>query len=228
MNNGPLYQVKDLWKSFHSGNGYVEVLKGIDFRVQRGETVAVRGPSGVGKSTLMHILGLLETAGKGEVLFNGVNALTLGDHERSRIRNKQIGFVFQFFQLLPEFNALENVMMPGMIAGERPGELRRRSLELLQEVGLAHRSSHRPGELSGGEQQRVAIARALVMNPQAVLADEPTGNLDGKTGADVESLLKELNKNHYTTLIVVTHKESLSRAMDRRVGLEAGKLVELG
>jgi lipoprotein-releasing system ATP-binding protein len=119
-------------------------------------------------------------------------------------------------------------MMPGMIAGERPGELRRRSLELLQEVGLAHRSSHRPGELSGGEQQRVAIARALVMNPQAVLADEPTGNLDGKTGADVESLLKELNKNHYTTLIVVTHKESLSRAMDRRVGLEAGKLVELG
>jgi lipoprotein-releasing system ATP-binding protein len=228
MNDGLLYEVRDLWKSFSSGSEFVEVLRGVDFKVRKGETVAVRGPSGVGKSTLLHILGLLEKAGKGELKLNGVSAMTLGDHERSRIRNQNIGFVFQFFQLLPEFTALENVIMPGLIAGSPMEELKKRGKELLQEVGLAHRHSHRPGELSGGEQQRVAIARALIMNPEAVLADEPTGNLDSKTAGEVESLLKELNKNHYTTLIVVTHKESLSRSMDRRVGLEAGKLVELG
>ncbi len=228
MSDELLYEVSDLWKSFHSGNGFVEVLKGIDLQVHKGETIAVRGPSGVGKSTLMHILGLLERAGKGKILFDQLDVMNLGDHRKSKIRNKEIGFVFQFFQLLPEFTALENVIMPGLIAGESPDGLKKKAKELLQEVGLSHRAGHRPGELSGGEQQRVAIARALIMGPKVVLADEPTGNLDASTGADIESLLKELNKNHYTTLIVVTHKESLSRSMDRRIGLEEGRLVELG
>ncbi len=147
--------------------------------------------------------------------------------ERARIRNKRIGFVFQFFQLLPEFSALENVVMPGLIAGEKERQLKEKALSLLEEVGLAHRAMHRPGELSGGEQQRVAIARALVMDPDVLLADEPTGNLDPDTGTEIEALMKNLNVSRKTTLIVVTHKESLSRSMDRRVGLVGGKLEEL-
>jgi lipoprotein-releasing system ATP-binding protein len=227
MSENLLYQVSDLWKSYSSGTNEVEVLRGVNFTVRSGETVAVTGPSGVGKSTLLHILGLLDRPGRGMLLLEGADMTATADAERARVRNRRIGFVFQFFQLLPEFSAVENVLMPGLIAGERGNGLHRRAMSLLEAVGLAHRITHRPGELSGGEQQRVAIARALIMNPSVVLADEPTGNLDPDTGREIEALLKDLNVSKNVTLIVVTHKESLARAMDRRVGLIGGKLEEL-
>jgi len=222
-----IYQANDLWKSYSNGAKTVEVLRGVNLSVRPGETLAVTGPSGVGKSTLLHLLGLLDRAGRGVLLLDGADTDALNENERAGLRNRRIGFVFQFFQLLPEFSAIENVVMPGLIAGEPLEELKTRATKLLGEVGLSQRASHRPGELSGGEQQRVAIARALVMNPDVLLADEPTGNLDPETGAEIEILMKELNRSRKTTLIVVTHKESLSRAMDRRVGLVGGRLEEL-
>ena len=227
MSSPWLYEVRDLWKSYSNGTRKVEVLRGVNFSVRSGETIAVTGPSGVGKSTFLHILGLLDRPVSGTLLLNGVDILQLGDTDRALIRNKRMGYVFQFFQLLPEFSALENVAMPGFIAGEPRKALRKRALKLLEDVGLADRAGHRPGELSGGEQQRVAIARALVMGPEVLLADEPTGNLDPETGEEIEVLMKNLNRSLETTLIVVTHKESLSRAMDRRVALVGGKLEEL-
>jgi lipoprotein-releasing system ATP-binding protein len=227
MSEPLLYQVTDLWKSYSNGVKKVEVLRGVNLTVRHGESIAVTGPSGVGKSTLLHVLGLLDRPGSGTVMLEGMNTSELGETERARVRNRRIGFVFQFFQLLPEFSALENVLMPGLIAGEPRKELVSRSRDLLAAVGLASRGHHRPGELSGGEQQRVAMARALVMEPDVVLADEPTGNLDPDTGQEIEALLTDLNKRRNTTLIVVTHKESLARAMDRRVGLVAGRLEEL-
>ncbi|MFH1114130.1 MAG: ABC transporter ATP-binding protein [Pseudomonadota bacterium] len=227
MSDSRLYEVVDLCKSFSNGTKVVEVLRGVNFTVNRGESVAVTGPSGVGKSTLLHIMGLLDKPVSGRVLFKGTDIRELGEGARARLRNAGIGFVFQFFQLLPEFTALENVMMPGLIAGKSGNGLRLRAEKLLGDVGLGERTGHRPGELSGGEQQRVAIARALVMNPDVILADEPTGNLDPETGDEIEALLRDLNVSQKTTLIVVTHKESLSRVMDRRVGLVGGRLVEL-
>lgn len=227
MSDQWLYEVRDLWKGYSNGTKEVEVLRGVDLFVRPGETVAVTGPSGVGKSTLLHILGLLDRPGKGSVLMDGMDLIGMAETERAKVRNRRIGFVFQFFQLLPEFSALENVIMPGLIAGERRSQLKSRASEMLDELGLADRASHRPGELSGGEQQRVAIARALIMNPGVLLADEPTGNLDPDTGAEIEQLMTKLNGMHNTTLIVVTHKESLARAMDRRVTLVGGKLKEL-
>lgn len=227
MSNPCLYEIRDLWKTYSNGTKEVEVLRGVNFSVRSGETVAITGPSGVGKSTFLHILGLLDRPLTGTVLLDGVDILQLADSDRAHIRNKRIGFVFQFFQLLPEFSALENVIMPGMIAGQSRKALKLRAMQLLEDVGLADRATHRPGELSGGEQQRVAIARALIMDPEVLLADEPTGNLDPDTGEEIEVLMKKLNRVLKTTLIVVTHKESLSRAMDRRVGLIGGKLEEL-
>jgi lipoprotein-releasing system ATP-binding protein len=227
MSEPVLYEVSDLWKSYSNGIRQIEVLRGIDFSVRAGETVAITGPSGVGKSTFLHIIGLLDRPVRGRVALDGKDTVTLGETERARIRNQRIGFVFQFFQLLPEFSALENVLMPGLIAGQKEHALRKRALDLLDEVGLSERAKHRPGELSGGEQQRVAIARALIMGPDVLLADEPTGNLDPDTGLEIEVLMKNLNISRKTTLIVVTHKESLSRAMDRRVGLIGGKLEEV-
>jgi lipoprotein-releasing system ATP-binding protein len=227
MSEPVLYEVSDLWKSYSNGIRQIEVLRGIDFSVRAGETVAITGPSGVGKSTFLHIIGLLDRPVRGRVALDGKDTVTLGETERARIRNQRIGFVFQFFQLLPEFSALENVLMPGLIAGQKEHALSKRALDLLDEVGLSERAKHRPGELSGGEQQRVAIARALIMGPDVLLADEPTGNLDPDTGLEIEVLMKNLNVSRKTTLIVVTHKESLSRAMDRRVGLIGGKLEEV-
>jgi len=227
MSDPLLYEVTDLWKSYSNGTKTVEVLRGVNFSVRCGESVAITGPSGVGKSTFLHLLGLLDRPVKGAVRLNGVDADALDEADRARLRNRKIGFVFQFFQLLPEFTALENVIMPGLIAGEAVEALRERADKLIDDVALGHRKTHRPGELSGGEQQRVAIARALIMDPDVVLADEPTGNLDPDTGQEIEALLRKLNLSRNTTLIVVTHKESLSRVMDRRVGLVGGKLEEL-
>jgi lipoprotein-releasing system ATP-binding protein len=227
MSEPVLYEAADLWKSYSNGREEVRVLRGVNFSVRSGETVAVTGPSGVGKSTLLHILGLLDRASRGSLKLDGIDVLGLGDTDRARLRNRRVGFVFQFFQLLPEFTAIENVIMPGLIAGDPLQELRDRANRLLGDIGLGRRANHRPGELSGGEQQRVAIARALIMNPDVVLADEPTGNLDPATGEEIETVMKHLNQTRGTTLIVVTHNESLSRAMDRRVGFVGGKLEEL-
>jgi len=227
MSDGLIYEVTDIWKSYTNGVKKVEVLRGVNLKVTRGESIAVTGPSGVGKSTLLHILGLLDSPGSGTIMLDSVNMGELGDKERARVRNQRIGFVFQFFQLLPEFSALENVLMPGFIARQHYAELKEKSLTLLEAVGLSDRIAHRPGELSGGEQQRVAIARALVMGPDVLLADEPTGNLDPETGAEIEGLLRDLNEHRKTTLIVVTHKESLACSMDRRVALIGGRLEEL-
>lgn len=227
MSDPLLYEAVDLWKVYSNGSKNVEVLRGINFAVRVGESVAVTGPSGVGKSTLLHIMGLLDKPVSGKLLLKGTDIQDLNDTQRARLRNKSIGFVFQFFQLLPEFTALENVTMPALIAGDRGNVIHEKAINLLETVGLMTRISHRPGELSGGEQQRVAIARALIMDPDVILADEPTGNLDPDTGAEIETLLRDLNISRKTTLIVVTHKESLSQAMDRRVGLVGGKLVEL-
>ena len=190
-------------------------------------SVAITGPSGVGKSTLLHIMGLLDKPTSGKVCFDGSDITGFSEIEMARLRNRKIGFVFQFFQLLPEFSAIENVVMPGLIAGSSYRALKSKGLELLEAVGLGHRQKHRPGELSGGEQQRLAIARSLIMEPEVILADEPTGNLDPDTGDEIENLLRELNASNQTTLVVVTHKESLSMSLDRRVTLHSGRLVEL-
>jgi lipoprotein-releasing system ATP-binding protein len=227
MSSSLLYEVKGLGKRYSNGSKAVEVLRDVSLEVQRGETIAIMGPSGVGKSTLLNILGLLDKPSEGVVRFDGIDVQDLNEHERAKLRNRHIGFVFQFFQLLPEFTALENVIMPGLIAGSDTKKLASTALDILREVGLAEAAYRRPGELSGGEQQRVALARALVMSPDVLLADEPTGNLDPGTGESIEQLMSGLNQSRKTTLIVVTHKESLARIMNRRVALVGGKLEEL-
>lgn len=227
MSEPLLFEIRELQKWYTNGGARVRVLQGVNLSVRRGESIAVTGPSGVGKTTLLHILGLLDSPGEGHIKLDGMDVLAMTESERAKLRNSRIGFVFQFFQLLPEFSALENVSMPGLIAGQETEHIRHKSMTLLNEVGLGHCWNRRPGELSGGEQQRVAIARALVNEPDVILADEPTGNLDPATGEDIENLLTELNRTRNTTLIVVTHKESLAEAMDRRVGLVQGKLEEL-
>ncbi len=205
-----LVSVRGLRKSYVTEAGQLEVLKGIDIEIKSGQMVAVVGASGVGKSTLLHILGTLDRPTSGVVYFNGVDVFGYNDQELALFRNKKIGFVFQFHHLLPEFSALENTMMPALIGGMTTKEAEQRAVELLSELGLSRRLSHRPGELSGGEQQRVAVARALIMEPDLVLADEPTGNLDTKTGRELFDLLRRLNEERGITFLVVTHNESLA------------------
>ncbi len=218
-----LVEVQKIFKSYGNGAKRVEVLKGVDLVFSRGEKVAIVGASGVGKTTLLHILGTLDRPTAGKVLFEGKDVYTLNEKDLAFFRNREIGFVFQFHHLLPEFNALENTMMPCLIRGISKEEAASRAEAILSLVGLKERVSHKPGELSGGEQQRVAVARALVLEPKILLADEPTGNLDTKTGESVFDLLQELNRIKGVTLIVVTHNLKLAEKLSRQIQLIDGK-----
>ncbi len=218
-----LLEVDGVWKRFATGEGTLEVLRGVSFRVDEGDRIAVVGQSGVGKSTLLHILGTLDHPSEGTVRFRGIDVFGLSPQALARFRNRSLGFVFQFHHLLPEFSALENVMMPGLLAGNDPEEMRERAQVILGEVELQHRLQHRVGKLSGGERQRVALARALVMDPPLVLADEPTGNLDPETGERISDLLLEMNRSRGTALVVVTHNERLAQRLGRRVVFEDGR-----
>ncbi|MDA8427942.1 MAG: ABC transporter ATP-binding protein [Geobacteraceae bacterium] len=219
-----LLEVRGLCKTYAIGKNKIEVLSGIDLKLEVATTTALVGASGAGKSTLLHVLGALDRPSAGTVSFEGKDIFAQNDRELANFRNKSIGFVFQFHHLLSEFSALENVMMPALIARVPKAEARNMAEELLTDVGLAHRLSHRPGELSGGEQQRVAIARALVLSPALLLADEPTGNLDMKTSEGVHAVLSDLQQKKGLTLVVVTHNEHLAAAMGRIVRLIDGKL----
>jgi lipoprotein-releasing system ATP-binding protein len=219
-------EVKDLKKSFASGRGRVEVLDGIDLAIRENERVAVVGASGAGKTTLMHIIGGLDHPTSGTVLFEGKDIFTLKGAALDAFRNRTIGFVFQFHQLLPEFSALENVMMPALIARQDQKEAAEKAESLLEEVGLGHRLTHKPGELSGGEQQRVAIARALVMSPRLLLADEPTGNLDSGTSDEIYRLLHQLHQTRGLTMVIVTHSETLAKRLDRIVHMADGRFLD--
>jgi lipoprotein-releasing system ATP-binding protein len=221
----PLVQVRGLHKSFkHMGN-VLEVLKGIDLEIQSGELLSIVGASGAGKSTLLHCIGTLDLPTSGQITLDGVELTTLSGPKLAKVRNQSIGFVFQFHHLLPEFDALENVMMPGLIRGDARKPMEQRARELLAEVGLSHRITHRPGEMSGGEQQRVAIARALTLEPKLLLADEPTGNLDTATSDAIHDLFFEINQKHSTTIVVVTHNPSFAQRMPRVVSMSDGKVV---
>ena len=224
----PGVAVIGLTKSFQKNAVTVDVLRGVDLQVERGSSVAIMGASGAGKSTLLHVLGGLERPTAGRVEIGGQDVYAASEHARAELRNRQVGFVFQFHHLLPEFSALENVMMPALIARESERAARERATGLLEEVGVGHRLTHRPGELSGGEQQRVSLARALVMSPALVLADEPTGNLDVSTGERVFDLLLDMNGRRGTTLVVVTHNPELAARMERCFRMLDGRLVASG
>lgn len=205
--------------------GDLEVLHGVTLSVKRGEIVSIVGASGAGKSTLLQIIGTLMTADEGEVTIDGISPMGLSDKELATFRNKHIGFVFQFHHLLEEFSAVENVMMPMLIAGTRRADAKKRALELLDIVGMSHRTEHRPSTLSGGEQQRVAIARALANNPSIVLADEPTGNLDSHTRDEIQSLFFELRERTGQTFLIVTHDDKLAEQSDRKIEMNDGRII---
>ena len=222
----PLLRVCGLTKSFHHGGKELHVLRGIELAIDRGEMVAIGGASGAGKSTLLHIIGTLDAPTTGHVEFDGEDVTRMNARALAAFRNRTIGFVFQFHHLLPEFNAVENAMMPAIIARLPTVSARARAVKLLEEVGLAGRLTHRPSELSGGEQQRVAIARALVMEPRLLLADEPTGNIDSQTAAGIHELFFELNRRHGTSMILVTHDERLAAKLPRRLEIRDGVMLD--
>ena len=219
-----LVETSALVKSYRINDREIEVIRGIDLVLMSGETVAVVGPSGAGKSTLLHLIGLLETPSKGDLFFQGQDTQEMTDHQRAQVRLENIGFVFQFHHLLPEFNALENVMLPGLILGNDPDDCRGRANDLLSSVGLADRVEHKPGELSGGEQQRTALARALMNRPRLIMADEPTGNLDRKSSNMLRDLLWDICRDQGSTLLLVTHDETLSNEADRVLFMVDGRL----
>lgn len=224
---GPVIHCENLGKTYAEGKLRTQVFDGLELSVGQGETVAILGASGAGKSTLLHLLGGLDTPTAGEVFVAGQKMSALSDAARGALRNKSLGFVYQFHHLLPEFTALENVMLPVLLNGTPVADASKRAQSLLEAVGLGHRLEHKPGELSGGERQRAAVARALVNHPACVLGDEPTGNLDEKTAATVFELMLALNRDQRTSLVLVTHARSLARRLDRVLELHEGKLREL-
>jgi len=221
----PMLHIEDIHKDFENNGQIIQVLKGIDLQVLHGESLAVTGPSGAGKSTLLNILGTLEPPSRGTVLFNDRNVYQMDETGLNKIRNREIGFVFQFHHLLPEFNAEENTMIPALISGYSERESSEMASAILSQMGLKDRLRHRVGELSGGEQQRVAIARALIMGPQLLLADEPTGNLDKATGDDITRLLLSLNKSRDLALVIATHNMELAQQMSKQLLLVDGRFV---
>ena len=224
MNKEILLQCEGVTKTYTKDGAPVEVLRGVNLTVQEGETLAILGTSGAGKSTLLHVLGTLEPPTAGQIRYYGQDVTRFPAEKTSRFRNREIGFVFQFHYLLQEFSALENVLMPALIAGEDREKYEERARALLTEVGLGHRLTHRPAELSGGEQQRVALARALVMHPRLLLADEPTGNLDSGNAQKVKDLFLELSKNRGVTIALVTHDEEIAKGFGRHVVMKDGRI----
>jgi lipoprotein-releasing system ATP-binding protein len=222
-----LIRAEGLSKSFQAGDSAIRVLEDVNLSICRGDTVAIVGQSGVGKSTLLHILGILDHPSSGTLRFSGEDVFEKAEADLARLRNEFVGFVFQFHHLLPEFNALENVMMPGLIRGVDFAAMRERAEGMIAEVGLEHRLRHPVGKLSGGERQRVAVARALVLDPPVVLADEPTGNLDPATGEQIAELLLGMNRNRGTALVIVTHSAAMAKRLDRTLLLKDGGLREL-
>jgi lipoprotein-releasing system ATP-binding protein len=221
----PIIELRNLTKIYKNGIEF-RALDNANLKISKGAFVAIVGPSGSGKSTLMHLIGLLDTPSSGTLLIDSNDVTKMSDKERSEMRNRMLGFVFQYHHLLPDFTALENVIMPLLIAGKNKKEAEEIAKKLLKEVGLEDRMDHRPGELSGGQNQRVAVARALSVSPAIVLGDEPTGNLDTKTGDLIYELLRRLNKEYNQTFIVVTHNEELASKADRIIRLVDGKIIE--
>ncbi|WP_028315482.1 ABC transporter ATP-binding protein [Desulfatibacillum aliphaticivorans] len=221
----PCIEAKGLVRRFAADDHTLTILSGLDFTAPAGQSVAVVGASGIGKSTLLHILGALDKPDSGELHINGQDVFAMQDAQLSRFRNRNVGFVFQFHHLLPGFTALENAAMPARISGLNAKQAKEKAEAMLERVGMSHRLNHRIGELSGGEQQRVAVARALIMDPPLLLADEPTGNLDVKTGALIHELLCELNQEKKMTMVVVTHNMQLAEMMQRQVTVSEGKLI---
>jgi len=219
-----LVLIEDLKKSFQHEGRTLDVLKGIDLNIYQQQILAIVGPSGAGKSTLLHCIGTLDLPTSGRIRLAGEELTTMSSSRLAAVRNRTIGFVFQFHHLLPEFTALENVMLPGLIQGKNRREMERRARSLLEEVKLDHRATHRPGELSGGEQQRVAVARALALDPKIVLADEPTGNLDTATSDAIHDLFFQINREHGTTIVVVTHNPAFAERMPRVVRMKDGRV----
>jgi lipoprotein-releasing system ATP-binding protein len=224
----PLIVASRIVKGYRTAAGYVPVLDQLDLEVQEGEMLAITGASGVGKSTLLHVLGTLDRPESGQVTVGGADVFQLSEARLREFRNRTLGFVFQFHHLLPEFTALENVMMPALIARQPAGEAQARAADLLVQLGLSGREHHRPGALSGGEQQRVAVGRALTLFPRALLADEPTGNLDQETGERLHELLRQLNRERGLTIVVVTHNERLAARCDRTLRLQERRLHPVG
>jgi lipoprotein-releasing system ATP-binding protein len=222
----PLIEARAVHKSYWLGSKEIHVLRGASFSLQAGEMASLVGPSGVGKSTFLHVIGTLDPPTAGDVLFDGRVASAMGEEELATFRNRSVGFVFQFHYLLPEFTALQNAAMPGLINRLSREEAEEAAREMLTVVGLSHRLDHKPGELSGGEQQRVALARALVLKPRLLLADEPTGNLDESTGEGIHQLLVELNQRLGIAAIVVTHNPRLAERMPRRLRLSEGLVID--
>jgi lipoprotein-releasing system ATP-binding protein len=220
-----ILSAQNIHRRFSTGKDqFLQVLKGITLDFGEGEIAAIVGPSGAGKSTLLHIIGLLDRPEEGVVMLNGMDALALKDDQLAKLRNREIGFIFQFHHLLPEFTALENVMMPALIAGAKPSDAGERARELLRDAGIEQRAMHKPNELSGGEQQRVAVARALMNAPKVVLADEPSGNLDSENAAALHAMIASLRKKYNQTFIIVTHNRDLAAMADRVITIVDGSV----